>query len=191
MENKTFQENCRQIVAQYSNAVLHRFDGALISPYGAICIFCSKTLQNHKAVLQTVADDGALYEATYNGDKDELYLDVYEKVGDRYERTINEKYFAEMEPLKFHELCRSKTAECSNLHHESDGLTVTADDVYIVWHASITDNYRALTATPLSDGLYFEVAFNGCTNSLTVDTYKKRENICIENASEGVTLGFS
>ena len=39
-----------------------------------------KVLQNHKALLG-VSDpnDQHYYEATYNGDKDELYLDVYNK----------------------------------------------------------------------------------------------------------------
>lgn len=40
--------------------------------------FC-KTLQNWKALLSTTVDDGRYYEATYNGDKGELYLDVYVK----------------------------------------------------------------------------------------------------------------
>lgn len=40
----------------------------------------SKVLQNHKALLG-VSDpnDQHYYEITYNGDKDELYLDVYNK----------------------------------------------------------------------------------------------------------------
>ena len=36
-----------------------------------------KTLQNNKALLSTPISDGKYYEATYNGDKDELYLDTY------------------------------------------------------------------------------------------------------------------
>ena len=39
-----------------------------------------KTLQNNKALLSTAIPDGMYYEATYNGDKKELYLDAYKKV---------------------------------------------------------------------------------------------------------------
>ena len=40
--------------------------------------FC-KTLQNHKALLSTTVSDGMYYEVTFNGDKDEHYLDAYKK----------------------------------------------------------------------------------------------------------------
>lgn len=40
--------------------------------------FC-KTLQNWKALLSTNLPDGMYYEVTYNGDKDEYYLDAYKK----------------------------------------------------------------------------------------------------------------
>lgn len=41
--------------------------------------FC-KTLQNAKALLSTnVSGDGAYYEMTLNGDKNEMYLDCYKK----------------------------------------------------------------------------------------------------------------
>lgn len=40
-----------------------------------------KTLQNYKALLgTTIAGDGVYAEYTYNGDKQELYEDVYLKV---------------------------------------------------------------------------------------------------------------
>ncbi len=38
-----------------------------------------KTLQNNKALLSTDRADGLYFEATYNGDKKELYLDAYKK----------------------------------------------------------------------------------------------------------------
>ena len=39
-----------------------------------------KTLQNNKALLSTaVSGDGIYYEMTYNGDKNELYMDRYKK----------------------------------------------------------------------------------------------------------------
>lgn len=40
--------------------------------------FC-KTLQNWKAILITTLPDNFMYEVSYNGDKKETYLDIYEK----------------------------------------------------------------------------------------------------------------
>ena len=43
-------------------------------------VWFSKTLQNWKALVSTTVDDGYYYEVTYNGDKDQVYLDQYSKV---------------------------------------------------------------------------------------------------------------
>lgn len=44
-------------------------------------VWTCKTLQNYKALLSTtIAGDGVYAEYTYNGDKQELYEDVYLKV---------------------------------------------------------------------------------------------------------------
>jgi hypothetical protein len=40
-----------------------------------------KTLQNHKAILAAPTPDQYLFEATYNGDKEQMHLDVYDKIG--------------------------------------------------------------------------------------------------------------
>lgn len=40
--------------------------------------FC-KVLQNWKALVSTSLNDGMYYEVTYNGDKEEYYLDAYKK----------------------------------------------------------------------------------------------------------------
>ena len=42
-------------------------------------VWYSKSLKNHKALLSTTVCDGMHYELTYNGEKDELYMDAYKK----------------------------------------------------------------------------------------------------------------
>lgn len=42
-----------------------------------------KTLQNWKYLMSTDLHDGMYYELTYNGDKDEWYLDAYKKQENR------------------------------------------------------------------------------------------------------------
>ena len=43
-----------------------------------VCWAC-KTLQNNKALLATTLKDNMYFEATYNGDKKEMYLEAYRK----------------------------------------------------------------------------------------------------------------
>lgn len=40
-------------------------------------VWYCKTLQNHKGLFGSHYSNDFYYEATYNGDKNELYLDVY------------------------------------------------------------------------------------------------------------------
>ena len=46
-------------------------------------VWKSKTLQNYKYMLGSTLMDEKYYEVTYNGDKKEWYLDVYEKVDNK------------------------------------------------------------------------------------------------------------
>lgn len=44
-------------------------------------VWACKTLQNYKALLSTtISGDGIYAEYTYNGDKQEMYEDVYKKL---------------------------------------------------------------------------------------------------------------
>ena len=43
-------------------------------------VWYCKTLHNWKALVSTNRIDGLYYECTYNGDKNELYVDVYTKI---------------------------------------------------------------------------------------------------------------
>lgn len=51
--------------------------------YDVYVVWCCKTLQNNKALLSTTLSDGMYFEATYNGDKKELYFDAYQKLENR------------------------------------------------------------------------------------------------------------
>lgn len=47
-----------------------------------VTVWCCKTLQNYKCVLSVVCEEltGIIAEYTYNGDKGEIYEDVYTKL---------------------------------------------------------------------------------------------------------------
>lgn len=47
--------------------------------FDVFVVWSCKTLQNCKALISTTLPDGMYYECTYNGDKNEMYLDAYKK----------------------------------------------------------------------------------------------------------------
>lgn len=55
------------------------------------------------------------------------------------------------------------------------------DDVYIVWTCKALQNWKALISTNLTDGMYYECTYNGVTNELYLDAYKKFENKTIRD----------
>lgn len=42
-------------------------------------VWFSKVLQNYKYVIIDLRDNQRYYECTYNGDKNEMYVDIYQK----------------------------------------------------------------------------------------------------------------
>lgn len=50
-----------------------------IPEFDVFVVWSCKTLQNCKALISTTLPDGMYYECTYNGDKNEMYLDAYKK----------------------------------------------------------------------------------------------------------------
>ena len=70
----------RTIVYDYVKAHLEKTDTHVTFARDEVYVvwFC-KTLQHWKALLSTSLPDGMYYEVTYNGDKDEAYVDAYKK----------------------------------------------------------------------------------------------------------------
>lgn len=62
----------------------------------------------------------------------------------------------------------------------TDNKQITSKDVFIVWFAKTLGNWKALVSTNVSDGMYYEITYNGATNELYFDAYKKWENKCIK-----------
>ena len=54
-------------------------DGEKLTIHDVFIVWSCKTLQNYKALIATSANDMLFFELTYNGDKKETYIDVYDK----------------------------------------------------------------------------------------------------------------
>ena len=72
-------DRMRKAVYDYVVAKLDKTDEVAFSLDDVYIVWTCKALQNWKACISTKLPDGMYYECTYNGDKNELYLDAYKK----------------------------------------------------------------------------------------------------------------
>lgn len=79
MRNDDFEKLCKKTVVDYYNSRVEITDDIKITEDNVFIVWSCKTLQNNKAMVSTTVSDGMYYEITYNGDKNELYLDAYKK----------------------------------------------------------------------------------------------------------------
>ena len=85
-----------------------------------------------------------------------------------------------MNEKEFISLCKKQVVEYANEHiDKTDRKQITEDDVFIVWMCKTLQNSKALVSTTLSDGMYYELTYNGNKQELYLDAYKKWENRCI------------
>ena len=77
----------------------------------------------------------------------------------------------------FQDLCKEKVAEYFNEKADkTDDLRITKDCVFVVWYCKTLQNAKALLSTTISDGMYYELTYNGDKKELYLDAYKKWEN---------------
>lgn len=81
MSNEEFLEKAKELVKGYTEEHLDKSDEK--PNFIVYVVWSCKTLQNSKALLSTTLSDGMYYEITYNGDKQEIYLDAYKKFENR------------------------------------------------------------------------------------------------------------
>lgn len=79
MNEKDFVALVKKTVADYANQHLDKTDGKQITEDDVFIVWMCKTLQNSKALASTTLFDGMYYELTFNGNKQELYVDAYKK----------------------------------------------------------------------------------------------------------------
>ena len=80
MDAKDFVEKAVTAVVDYSNSQMDATDkNGVMKPEHVFIVWMCKTLQNNKAMLSTTFSDGMYFEFTWNGNKQEGYLDAYKK----------------------------------------------------------------------------------------------------------------
>lgn len=85
----------------------------------------------------------------------------------------------------FEKLCIKTIVDYFNNRVEiTDENKIIEDDVYIVWSCKTLQNNKAMVSTNVSDGMYYELTYNGDKKELYLDAYKKWENKCIKVGEE-------
>ena len=63
---------------------------------------------------------------------------------------------------------------------KTDNFQITEDNVFIFWMCKTLQNNKAIVSTTVSDGMLYELTYNGDKRELYLDAYKKWENKCIK-----------
>lgn len=72
--------HAKALVAQSYNRHFRTVDVDEVIPDDVQVVWFSKTLGHWKGLFITLTSDTRYYEVTYNGNKDEVYVDTYNKV---------------------------------------------------------------------------------------------------------------
>jgi hypothetical protein len=80
MSHEQFIEKAKAIVMDYENYGKSPKEYKMTQYKDVFVVWSCKTLQNSKAILSTKLPGAPLFEITRNGDKGEIYIDVYQKI---------------------------------------------------------------------------------------------------------------
>ena len=82
---------------------------------------------------------------------------------------------------KFLKFCKGVVVDYFNKRADkTDNKHITEEDVFIVWSCKTLQNNKALVSTTVSDGMYYEITYNGNKKEAYVDAYKKWENFVVK-----------
>lgn len=83
---------------------------------------------------------------------------------------------------EFIEICKKEIVDYVNEKKDKTDTTeeIDLDDVFVVWYCKTLQNHKALLSTNVSDGMYYEMTYNGDKEELYMDAYKKWQNKCIK-----------
>lgn len=83
--------------------------------------------------------------------------------------------------MNYQEKAKQIVIDYYNEHVEiTDNKKLKESEVFIVWFSKTLQNWKALISTTISDGMYYEVTYNGDKKETYLDAYKKWENVCVK-----------
>ena len=82
----------------------------------------------------------------------------------------------------FQSIAKVLVSEYHNKFLSEEHGTLEPKDIYVVWYCKTLGNAKALLSTPTSDGMYYEVTYNGDKDDIYFDAYKKQANITFKGS---------
>lgn len=87
--------------------------------------------------------------------------------------------------MNYQEKAKQIVIDYYNEHVEiTDNKKLTESEVFIVWFSKTLQNWKALVSTTISDGMYYEVTYNGDKKETYLDAYIKLENVCVKDEED-------
>lgn len=87
--------------------------------------------------------------------------------------------------MNYQEKAKQIVIDYYNEHVEkTDNKKLTESEVFVVWFSKTLQNWKALVSTTISDGMYYEVTYNGDKKETYLDAYKKWENVCVKDEED-------
>ncbi len=87
--------------------------------------------------------------------------------------------------MNYQEKAKQIVIDYYNEHVEiTDNKKLKESEVFIVWFSKTLQNWKALISTTISDGMYYEVTYNGDKKETYLDAYKKWENVCVKDEGD-------
>lgn len=87
----------------------------------------------------------------------------------------------------FVSICKQIVADYTNEKLDKTcTMRISPNNVFVVWLSKTLQNNKALLSTIVSDGMYYEITYNGDKDELYFDAYKKWENRCINPDTFGL-----
>ena len=87
--------------------------------------------------------------------------------------------------MNYQEKAKQIVIDYYNEHVEiTDNKKLKESEVFIVWFGKTLQNWKALVSTTISDGMYYEVTYDGDKKETYLDAYKKWENVCVKDKED-------
>lgn len=87
--------------------------------------------------------------------------------------------------MNYQEKAKKIVVDYYNEHVEkTDNKKLTINEVFVVWFSKTLQNWKALVSTTISDGMYYEVTYNGDKKETYLDSYMKWENVCVKDEED-------
>lgn len=87
--------------------------------------------------------------------------------------------------MNYQEKAKQIVIDYYNEHVEiTDNKKLKESEVFIVWFSKTLQNWKALVSTTISDGMYYEVTYNGDKKETYLDAYIKWENVCVKDEED-------